>query len=113
MRVNAAPLLDASGHLTGVVASARDITELKLAVANSAQQEKFAAMGQMLAGAAHELNNPLTAILGVSDLLRESAADQLSRRQANLVFQQGAPRRWLSSRTFWHFPGHRRRAGPK
>ena len=88
MRVNAAPLLDESGKLTGVVASVRDITELKLAIANSAHQEKFAAMGQMLTGAAHELNNPLTAILGVSDLLRESAADQLSRRQANLVYDQ-------------------------
>ena len=45
-------------------------------------------MGQMLTGAAHELNNPLTAILGVSDLLRESAVDDVSRRQANLIFQQ-------------------------
>jgi PAS domain S-box-containing protein len=88
MRVNAAPLLDESGKLTGVVASVRDITELELAIANSSQQEKFAAMGQMLTGAAHELNNPLTAILGVSDLLRESATDQLFRRQANLVYDQ-------------------------
>jgi PAS domain S-box-containing protein len=88
MRVNAAPLLDESGKLTGVVASVRDITEFKLAIANSAHQEKFAAMGQMLTGAAHELNNPLTAILGVSDLLRESAGDQLFRRQANLVYDQ-------------------------
>ena len=88
MRVNAAPLLDESGALAGVVASVRDITELKLAIANSAHQEKFAAMGQMLTGAAHELNNPLTAILGVSDLLRESATDQLFRRQANLVYDQ-------------------------
>jgi CheY-like chemotaxis protein len=72
-----------------VVSSARDITDIKLAMESSSNSEKFAAMGQMLTGAAHELNNPLTAILGVSDLLRESAVDDLSRRQANLIFQQG------------------------
>ena len=88
IRVNAAPLLDESGKITGVVASARDITQIKLAIADSSHKEKFAAMGQMLTGAAHELNNPLTAILGVSDLLREGAADDVTRRQANLVFQQ-------------------------
>jgi CheY-like chemotaxis protein/two-component sensor histidine kinase len=45
-------------------------------------------MGQMMAGAAHELNNPLTAILGVSDLLRERATDDASRRQIDLIHQQ-------------------------
>lgn len=88
LRANAAPLLDESGSLTGVVASARDITELKRAIASFSHKEKFAAMGQMLTGAAHELNNPLTAILGVSDLLREGAVDDVCRRQANLIFQQ-------------------------
>ena len=89
LRVNAAPLFDELGEINAVVASARDITEIKLATEHSSNSEKFAAMGQMLTGAAHELNNPLTAILGVSDLLRESAVDDVSRRQANLIFQQG------------------------
>jgi len=36
--------------------------------------EKMAALGQLVAGAAHEINNPLTAILGYSELLQEDSA---------------------------------------
>ena len=88
LRFNASLLRDASGHVSGIIVAFRDITDIRIANARNSQQEKFAAMGQMLTGAAHELNNPLTAILGVSDLLRESAGDELTRRHANLLFQQ-------------------------
>ncbi len=79
---------DDSNKVTGVVASTRDITEKKLAENQLTQKEKLTAMGQMLAGAAHELNNPLTAILGVGDLLRERAVDDTTRRHAELILQQ-------------------------
>jgi PAS domain S-box-containing protein len=88
IRVAANPLFDAEGKIVGMVSSGRDVTESKLAEHQLAEKEKFAAMGQMMAGAAHELNNPLTAILGVSDLLRERASDDATRRQVDLVLQQ-------------------------
>lgn len=88
LRASAAPLFDSDGKISGVVASARDITESRRAEQQMADKEKFAAMGHMMAGAAHELNNPLTAILGVSDLLRERASDDATRRQVEIVLQQ-------------------------
>jgi len=88
MRATASPLCDASGKITGVIASARDMTELKRLEQQVSQSEKLAAMGQMIAGVAHELNNPLTAILGINDLLRERTADDGTRRQLDLIQRQ-------------------------
>src|SRR5487761_1175162 len=86
-RASASPLTDAEGKIIGVVSSARDVTESKR-LEQLLQSEKLAAIGQMVSGVAHELNNPLTAILGVSDLVRERATDDASRRQIELVQKQ-------------------------
>jgi PAS domain S-box-containing protein len=88
LRVIANPLFDEKGTIVGMVSSGRDVTESRQLEQQLADKEKFAAMGQMMAGAAHELNNPLTAILGVSDLLKERAADDATRRQVDLILQQ-------------------------
>jgi PAS domain S-box-containing protein len=88
LRVIANPLFDEKGKIVGMVSSGRDVTESKQFEQQLADKEKFAAMGQMMAGAAHELNNPLAAILGVSDLLRERAVEDATRRQVDLVLQQ-------------------------
>lgn len=87
-RANAGPLTDAEGKVIGIVASARDVTESKRLEQQLLQSEKLAAIGQMVSGVAHELNNPLTAILGMSDLVRERATDDASRRQIELVQKQ-------------------------
>jgi PAS domain S-box-containing protein len=83
------PLSDERGQIEGVVMSCRDVTELKRLEEQLIQAEKLAAMGQMLAGVAHELNNPLTAILGVTELLRErEGLDDPSKRQLELTHRQ-------------------------
>ena len=65
------------------------ITALKRLEQQLIQSEKLAAMGQMLAGVAHELNNPLTAILGVTELLRDrEGGDEATRRQLDLTHRQ-------------------------
>ncbi|MFY9801733.1 MAG: PAS domain S-box protein [Candidatus Acidiferrales bacterium] len=88
LRASASPLYDAAGKINGVVASARDVTESRSAEKQQLQKEKLAAMGEMMAGVAHELNNPLTAILGISDLMRERAADDSTRRQVEIILKQ-------------------------
>ena len=89
IRFNFSPLSDEKGNIEGVVLSGRDVTDLKRLEEQLIQAEKLAAMGQMLAGVAHELNNPLTAILGVTELLRERhGADDSTKRQLELTHRQ-------------------------
>src|SRR3989440_1039089 len=76
VRFNFSPLSDEQGNIEGVVLSGRDVTDLKRLEEQLIQAEKLAAMGQMLAGVAHELNNPLTAILGVTELLRDAEGNE-------------------------------------
>ena len=89
LRLHFSPLFNESGKIEGVVISGRDITEVKRLEEQLIQAEKLAAMGQMLAGVAHELNNPLTAILGASELLRDRpGVDENTKRQLDMTHRQ-------------------------
>src|SRR5437773_2212885 len=89
IRFNFSPLSDEQGNIEGVVLSGRDVTDLKRLEEQLIQAEKLAAMGQMLAGVAHELNNPLTAILGVTELLRDRpGTDDSTKHQLELTHRQ-------------------------
>jgi two-component system NtrC family sensor kinase len=84
----ASPLLDAEGKPAGVIISVRDMTMEKKLEQQIIQSERLAAMGQMIGGFAHELNNPLTSILGMAELLQEGGASEAARKQIGILHQQ-------------------------
>ncbi len=84
----ASPLLDAEGKPAGVIISVRDVTMEKKLEQQIIQSERLAAMGQMIGGFAHELNNPLTSILGMAELLQEGEISEAARKQIVILHQQ-------------------------
>lgn len=88
MRASASQLFGADSKLTGVVISVRDITTERKLEQQVVQSERLAAMGAMIGGVAHELNNPLTSILGVSELLQDSQPTESARKQIVILQQQ-------------------------
>jgi two-component system, cell cycle sensor histidine kinase and response regulator CckA len=59
-----------------VMGVARDITDRKQLEREFAQAQKMEAVGRLAGGVAHDFNNMLTAILGYSDILRDSLSDR-------------------------------------
>jgi PAS domain S-box-containing protein len=88
MRAAGSQLTDADGKISGVIISVRDITIERKLEQQVVQSERLAAMGAMIGGVAHELNNPLTSILGVSELLQDSETNETARKQLVMLQQQ-------------------------
>jgi two-component system NtrC family sensor kinase len=64
------PWYDKNNRLVGSIHVAKDISNEKLLRQQLIQSEKLSAIGALISGIAHELNNPLTGVMGYSQLLQ-------------------------------------------
>lgn len=69
MEVHLCVLKDECGDTTGTLWIGRDVTELRNTQLQLLQSEKLSTIGEVISGVAHELNNPLSGVLGFSQLL--------------------------------------------
>lgn len=80
-----------------IVTTSMDLTEARAREAEReaqkrqlAEAERLAALGEMLSGIAHEINNPLSVLAGQAVLLEETAPDEATRRRALRIAEQAA-----------------------
>ncbi|MEO6966255.1 MAG: ATP-binding protein [Acidobacteriaceae bacterium] len=66
------PRRDANGTITGIIVVGMDVTENKRVEQALLQSEKLAAVGRLASSIAHEINNPLEAVVNLLYLVRES-----------------------------------------
>jgi PAS domain S-box-containing protein len=63
---------DQNGQAAGILGIVRDITQQKKMTERLVSADRLASLGEMAAGLAHEVNNPLTAVMGFAYLLQQN-----------------------------------------
>ncbi len=71
LRTSSYPILDEKGHLASIIEYIEDITEEQRLQEQLIQSEKLAGVGVLASGVAHEINNPLSGVIGMAEVAIE------------------------------------------
>jgi PAS domain S-box-containing protein len=86
--VTLVPLVDERGGLTHIVSLERDITEELRLRDQMIHSERLSAVGQLVSGVAHEINNPLQTIVGWTELMIATEKDAEARGDLQRIFTE-------------------------
>jgi PAS domain S-box-containing protein len=71
LRISSYPILDEKGNLFSIIEHVQDVTEEQRLQEQLIQSEKLAGIGILASGVAHEINNPLSGIIGLAEASTE------------------------------------------
>jgi two-component system sensor histidine kinase PilS (NtrC family) len=83
------PLVGRRGAALGTAVIFQDLTQLRVMEARLARSERLADLGQLAAGLAHELRNPLASMMGSVELLKGSGLGDDDRRLLDILLREG------------------------
>ncbi|MBD3234303.1 MAG: PAS domain S-box protein, partial [candidate division Zixibacteria bacterium] len=87
--VNTSPLSGSDGKPRGLIAVFHDLTEFKELQEQLRLKDQLAAVGQLSAGIAHEIRNPLTSISGSVEILRdELELNEINQRLMDVIVKE-------------------------
>ena len=86
--ISAAILRDAEGNPNGIIAVIEDITERKLMEEQMLVTDRLVSIGELASGIAHELNNPLTGIIGLSELLLKTDIPEEIKEDLTMIHRE-------------------------
>lgn len=85
LEVSTSPIFNQEREVVSSVHITRDITDRRQLQEQLMLTDRLASIGELAAGIAHELNNPLTSIMGLSELVMEKEISQENRENLSII----------------------------